>query len=124
MTDSDRQAAHALPRRRTLPVDWLTAAVAVVLALAADRLAAPGAVCGALVPWGSDAGFPQLVPLAVRDLGLPREASLAAFGMAALLALAFRPTLLGKAATAFVFVGAALLTLVASAYGIGIVTCR
>jgi hypothetical protein len=122
-SSSGRSTAGA---RRTsrVPVDWLVAGLAVLLALAADRVAAPGAVCTTLVPSAASTGFPDLVPLAVRDLGLPREVSLACFGAAALLALAFRPSLLGKLATAAVFLGMGLLTLVTVAYGIGIVSCR
>ena len=109
---------------RLFPVDWLIAGVAVLLALVADRMAAPGIVCSSLVPPTADTGFPDLVRLAVRDLGLPREASLACFGLAAILALGFRPSLVARLATAAVFLGIGLLTLVAFAYGIGIVSCR
>src|SRR6185436_9238237 len=79
-----------------LPLDWLVAACAVLLALAADRIAAPGAVCSTLAPAGAATGFPDLIPQAVRDLGLPREASVACFGLAAILALGSRPSLIGK----------------------------
>jgi hypothetical protein len=121
---SSGQAALAAPRRSRLPVDWLVAGLAVLLALVADRVVAPGAVCSTLVPSPADTGWADVVPLAVRDLGLPRDASVACFGIAAILALGFRPSLIGKLATAAVFLGVGLLVLVTFAYGIGIVSCR
>jgi hypothetical protein len=119
-------SSRSLPRgrRRSLPIDWLLAALAVLLALASARVAAPGAVCGTLVPSGSSTALADLLPLAVRDLGLPRDASVVGFGIAALLALALRPSLVGKLATAAVFVGMGVLTLVTVSYGIGILSCR
>jgi hypothetical protein len=116
----------ALPRGRAtrLRVDWLVAACGVLLALAAYRVAAPDAVCGALAPSGAATGFPELVPQAVRDLGLPRNASVGAFGLASILALGFSPSLIGKMATAAVFLAAGVLLLVTAAFGVGIVSCR
>ena len=124
MTHSPHQSALTAPRARRLRGDWLLAAAAVLLALLADRLAAPATLCGTLAPAASGTGFPDVIPRAVRDLGLPRDASVAAFGVAATLSLGFHPTLVGKVATAVVFLGIGLLTLVTFAYGVGIVSCR
>ena len=120
---SSRQGALPRGRATRLRVDWLVAACGVLLALAAYRVAAPEAVCGALAPSGAATGFPQLVPQAVRDLGLPRDASVAAFGLASILALGCSPSLVGKLATAAVFVGAGVLVLVTAAFGVGILSC-
>jgi hypothetical protein len=98
--------------------------MAVVLALLAYRLAAPAAVCGSLVPPATATDLRDVVPLAIRDLGLPGRLSVMCFGLAAILALGFRPSLVGRVATAAVFLGVGLLTLVTVAYGIGIVSCR
>ena len=120
---SSRQGALPRGRANGLRVDWLVAACAVLLALAAYRVAAPDAVCGALAPSGTATGLRDLVPQAIRDLGLPREASVAAFGLASILALGCSPSRVGKVATAAVFLGAGVLLLVTGAFGVGIISC-
>ncbi len=127
MSTLPRQSSSVRPATRRaarFPIDWLTAAVAVLLALATYRVAAPDTVCAALVPPGTtSSSLVDVIRLTVRDLNLPRELSLAAFGLAAMLAFAFRPTLLGKVLCAVLFTALGMLALIAFAFGVGVVSC-
>ena len=116
-----RPATSRAPR---ISIDWLIAAVAMLLALATYRVAAPETVCTALVPPGTtSSGFLDVVRLTLRDLNLPRQLSLAGFGVAAMLAIAFRPSLLGRVLCAILFAALGLLVLVTFAFGVGVVSC-
>jgi hypothetical protein len=107
-----------------IPIDWLTAGVAVLLALATYRIAAPDTVCAALVPPATtSSGLGDAARLTLRDLNLPRELSLAGFGVAALLAIVLRPSLLGRLLSAALFAALGLLALVTFAFGVGVVSC-
>jgi hypothetical protein len=107
-----RPATSRAPR---ISIDWLIAAVAMLLALATYRVAAPETVCTALVPPGTtSSGFLDVVRLTLRDLNLPRQLSLA---------IAFRPSLLGRVLCAILFAALGLLVLVTFAFGVGVVSC-